>query len=242
MGGLESSCGHIKERALFLMKTRSSRFDGSAFTAVELLVVVVIIGILCALITSGLRTSLKDAKGIVCASQLRQIGVLIQQYAAEHNNELPPSAAYFFRDQLDWSGAWFDPTSSDGDGTGGLAAYTDKDSLRALVICPLRKASADPKQEPPVPEGFPYAVNFHLLPGSGFYIVRTTSLSNRSDVLLMADCKLEGGWSFGMNSFGVGVSDFVGEVHKNKSANFLWADGHVTNQRVAEIEKKNLLP
>src|SRR6476620_10363619 len=51
-----------------------------AFTLVELLVVVVIIGILLALITSGIIASLHAAKRTRCQNNLGQIGVAVNAY------------------------------------------------------------------------------------------------------------------------------------------------------------------
>ena len=63
-----------------------------AFTLVELLVVVAIIGMLASLALPSLRSAAEKAKGARCLGNLRQIGVAVQQYVADpaNNNQFPP--------------------------------------------------------------------------------------------------------------------------------------------------------
>lgn len=69
-----------------------SRFHRrSGFTLVELLVVVTIIGILIALVIPGVGAIREKSDRVKCASNLRQIGIALQNYAGENNGELPPA-------------------------------------------------------------------------------------------------------------------------------------------------------
>jgi prepilin-type N-terminal cleavage/methylation domain-containing protein/prepilin-type processing-associated H-X9-DG protein len=70
------------------MKHRDSR----GFTLVELLVVIAIIGMLASLLMPALQTGIQKAKAAKCVSNLRQIGVAVQQYIADpdNNNQFPP--------------------------------------------------------------------------------------------------------------------------------------------------------
>jgi prepilin-type N-terminal cleavage/methylation domain-containing protein/prepilin-type processing-associated H-X9-DG protein len=63
-----------------------------AFTLVELLVVVAIIGMLASLALPSLRAGIERAKGARCMGNLRQIGAAVQQYVADpgNNNQFPP--------------------------------------------------------------------------------------------------------------------------------------------------------
>lgn len=62
---------------------------GLAFTLVEMLVVIAIIGILAALIFPALGRAREAAKGVACLSNLRQVGVALQLYVQDNNNRLP---------------------------------------------------------------------------------------------------------------------------------------------------------
>lgn len=62
----------------------------SAFTLIEILIVVAIITVLAALLFTGGQRMLGRAHGAACISNLKQIHVGLLTYAADHNNCLPP--------------------------------------------------------------------------------------------------------------------------------------------------------
>jgi prepilin-type N-terminal cleavage/methylation domain-containing protein len=63
----------------------------NAFTLVELLVVIAIIALLVSILLPALSTAREQAKRVVCATQLRELGMLLEQYCADHNEFYPPS-------------------------------------------------------------------------------------------------------------------------------------------------------
>jgi prepilin-type N-terminal cleavage/methylation domain-containing protein/prepilin-type processing-associated H-X9-DG protein len=69
-----------------------NRLPTAAFTLIELLVVVAIIAILAALAFSAGKSALLSAKSAQSLSNLKQIGTLVANYAADNNNRLPLSA------------------------------------------------------------------------------------------------------------------------------------------------------
>jgi prepilin-type N-terminal cleavage/methylation domain-containing protein len=65
-----------------------------AFTLLELLVVVAIIGILAALLLPALSRSKQKAQGTFCVSNGRQLMLSLRLYADDHNDWLPPNPDY----------------------------------------------------------------------------------------------------------------------------------------------------
>ncbi|QTN32024.1 DUF1559 domain-containing protein [Akkermansiaceae bacterium] len=60
------------------------------FTLVELLIVIAIIAVLAVLSFLGASKFKSKARGVTCASNLRQIGTAMLAYAADNNGQLPP--------------------------------------------------------------------------------------------------------------------------------------------------------
>jgi len=72
-----------------MMKRRAHFSSGPAFTLVELLVVLAIIGVLAALLLPTLGRAKETARATVCLSNLHQVGIALQLYVSENNNKLP---------------------------------------------------------------------------------------------------------------------------------------------------------
>jgi len=69
----------------------SDRENSRAFTLVELLVVIGIMALLISILLPSIVRARKQARALVCASNIRQIGVSLFAYAAENKGKFPPN-------------------------------------------------------------------------------------------------------------------------------------------------------
>jgi prepilin-type N-terminal cleavage/methylation domain-containing protein len=86
---------HIKN----LRRLETHNCPRSAFTLMETLVAVAIVGLLAAIVTAVGARAMVSANKVKCASNMRQIGVAILNYAGERGGKLPPTRHSATRDQ-----------------------------------------------------------------------------------------------------------------------------------------------
>jgi len=151
-----------------------------AFTLVELLVVISIIGLLAGLAVPAINGGLKSAKAGACLSNLHQIGVATMAYAADNSFKLPNSGN---NEVPEW------PTT--------LAALvsTDTKSKKSIFVCP---GSEKPVQQGSDTEiACTYGVHGGLMPKNGT-ASNLSSVVRPTEVILAADmCQdpAKKGWS-----------------------------------------------
>jgi prepilin-type N-terminal cleavage/methylation domain-containing protein len=71
------------------MTTRFRAVEKKAFTLIELLIVIAVMGILIALLSPALKSAQQNANRTSALSNLRQIGIGLAAYASEHDNCIP---------------------------------------------------------------------------------------------------------------------------------------------------------
>jgi len=70
-----------------------------AFTVLELLVVVTVLAILASLVLSMMGMVRQSARTVVCANNLRQVGMLYEAFASDHRGMYPPA---YIRNDMKW--------------------------------------------------------------------------------------------------------------------------------------------
>ena len=162
-----------------MKKNRQKTTFSIAFTLVELLVVISIIGLLAGLAVPAINGGLKSAKAGACLSNLHQIGVATMAYSAENSFKLPDAGA----GSPEWATT--------------LASFvsTDTKSKKSIFVCP--------GCEKPVQEGtgttvaVTYGMHGGLMPKGGT-ASNISSVVRATEVILAADmCQDPGnkGWS-----------------------------------------------
>jgi prepilin-type processing-associated H-X9-DG protein/prepilin-type N-terminal cleavage/methylation domain-containing protein len=88
----KDACGSMLD-SLHSARTRSlaSPVSASAFTLVECLVVLAIIGILTGLLLPSLNAARTKARGVGCMSNMRQLGIAISLYTGDYRGVFPRS-------------------------------------------------------------------------------------------------------------------------------------------------------
>lgn len=206
--------------------------ERAAFTLVELLVVIGIIGILVALLLPALSRARAQAQTTQCASNLRQI-YLAQNFYADANGGRFAGVEYGGLDDK-WSAR--------------LAEYLAKTGKpsRQLVHCPSVSADIVPDTQPFMPPILTYGVNSHVLLPK--WQARRDRKMNASRIILMGDKSASyddwltsddglylvypnqepgfEGWF--VKSLGHSSAGSYRHGMRDRSANMLMADGHVT--------------
>lgn len=87
-------------------QARTNRANSAGFTLVELMVVLTIIGLICAITLPALARARERARAIACRSQVRQVGLALHSFADDHRDAWPRSShSAAAHGELPWSQA-----------------------------------------------------------------------------------------------------------------------------------------
>lgn len=183
--------------------------SGRAFSLVELLVVVAIIGVVASMLLPSIGKGPGHAKQIKCLNNLRQLGIAFHSFANDHEGRFPMAVPMRQGGSLEfvYTGQAFRHVQP-------LARHVD---TPRVLVCP-----ADTRQ--PAPD-WPPLRNRNL----SYFIGVTASLTNSMSVLAgdrnVSRVPITGGGQVIINS----TAAWTGEMHRLKG-NLLFSDGsqHMT--------------
>lgn len=210
----------------------------SAFTLIEMLVAIAIIGILAALLL-GEVGKIRDRARL--AGDVRNLKVLFSSlalYAADNDGILLPTDGRVLNSGFRWR--WYGRTPEGGNESAynsPLVSYlnlSDQNALNRITIASVNQTAVlQPGGDgQPNAYGFPFAVNYNIMPNQvGLQTVKLASISRPASKILMADSnKKDWGPGFhdkaGWNRIGTPDGD---------KARVLWLDGHVTKELKEDI-------
>ena len=220
-----------------IVRYRPIRFKNSAFSLVELLVVIGIIAVLVALLLPTLQKAKDNANRVACLNNLRQFGMGFQMYNQANNGSFPTSACA--NQASDW--IYWEPGRNLN--LGRLVAYTSSSGTfdPRLYTCPSDNPASHVRGYP-----YSYSVNMYVCSSTSTVgtapIIRSTAIRHPSNCIVMVEESSttidDGCWAWQYN-YGLGVN-LVSTRHDSRyldvtdaansatagNGNVLFADGH----------------
>ncbi len=239
----------MKTRGFFTISPRNPWKCRRAFTLVEMLVAVAILIFLAMLLIPGIKGVVSKSQGVHCMSNLRQIGLGVASYTAEHNGAFPRGG------WNDGNGVPFEQPYLDGIAwLSDIYPYVGEN--RDIFVCPSGKnqsptglsswirmpggKSSDPKYP------FHYAYNAHLNSNRlnllnnthvQAFVNRVAAVRNLSGLPVMIDIVFQNNFSGDFPVFEPNPSDTAAQIfaaRHSERGNVLWGDGSVSSMTFKE--------
>lgn len=206
------------------MRRTAGKPGAGAFSLLELLCVIAIIGLLAALLLPALNQAKARAKRIQCVENLHQLGIAFQSFAHDHNDQFPMAvpaasggslefsqAAYLVQGQFYLTFRHFQALSND------LASP-------AVLVCPADTRAA--------------ARDFASMSNSNLsYFLVLNAAFNRPEGILAGDRNLTNNYTSAATIAFLGTASslhWTREMHQFKG-NVLYSEGRVAEQNSPEL-------
>jgi prepilin-type processing-associated H-X9-DG protein len=214
---------------------------GAAFSLVELLVVITVIGLLGALLLPALVRSKMSARRVECLSNLRQLGLATQMYWDENaGNCFRYSDGALSNGQIYWFG-WIG-SGSEGERLfdarqGALYPYIQG---RGVEICPsLAYGSAQFKPKASV-AAYGYGYNLSLSSGKNSAPRNTSRFTHPEQLIVLADSAQVNDFQAPASRshpmieefYYVSTNEPTAHFRHSEKANAVFADGHVDREKM----------
>ncbi|MFA7237157.1 MAG: DUF1559 domain-containing protein [Phycisphaeraceae bacterium] len=171
------------------------------FTLVELLVVVAIIAVLMAVLQPSLSRARESARTVVCASNLKHIGLGTMMYASDWTGYLPPDGIFNTNGKPTrgmgtyWAALIYPYLSTTGlPGSGGRPEnvwwYYGNGFYKTPFTCPSMEPSIMASQYIAVETQVPYGMNFMAFSGSApdnIWFTKITNVQSPGDTAWVCD-------------------------------------------------------
>ena len=208
----------------------------SAFTLIELLIVIAVVAILTSLLLPALGHSQSQARRIRCVGNLRQIGIATQLYWDDYEGQ-----AFRYRRAVEPSGAlyWFGwiERGSEGNRTfdatqGALFPYLGKGTVE---ICPSLNYALESFKRKATGAAYGYGYNLQLSASDPLPPVRLSSIPNPAQVVVLADAAQVNTFQSPASPdnpmleefYYVNTNEPTVHFRHSQRANLVFVDGHV---------------
>ena len=218
-----------------LMETTAApslcRRSGWAFTLIELLLVIAIVGILAAMLLPALNKAREKANQSACSNNMRQWGIAFGMYCDDNNDYMPyeGSTASAPIDQSYNVGAWYNILSSYINQPRLMDLYHNNTiplpGVRSVFVCPTLRSTALTAAPTVGNPWFGYAMN-RVLTGCAGQVYKRSIAVNPSQTFFLSESENN---TFSFTS-GLYLSTYntpyVPPRHTG-GMNFVFVDGHI---------------